>query len=61
MKTKFKVAIICAFLTLLGVLFGPSITEYTKHKLNGPTTTVEPSKPTPKKVRYTFVVSREVE
>lgn len=61
MKTKHKVAIICAFLTLLGVLFGPSITEYTKHKLEGPKPTAEHPQPTPKKVRYTFVVSREVE
>jgi hypothetical protein len=61
MKAKHITKIFCALLVLLGVLFGPSITEYTKHKLNGPTTTVEHPKPTPKKVRYTFAVSREVE
>ncbi|RZJ94048.1 MAG: hypothetical protein EOO60_03885 [Hymenobacter sp.] len=61
MKTKHKVAIILALLGLFGVLFGPSVTEYTKHKLNPPAPTAEHPQPTPKKVRYTFVVSREVE
>lgn len=61
MKKKHIVAIILGFLTLIGVLFHDSITEYTKHKLNGPTPTTEVEKPAPKKVSYTVKFTREVE
>lgn len=61
MKPKHKVAIVRALIALFGVLFGASVTAYTKHQLDGAKPATEQPRPTPKKVHYRIEVSREVE